>query len=124
MTNQEAYIKGFNKVASEAGVDPALLIKYAQEKGYLDHIKDFISSAGSAIKDQYKKLTPHGKAGLFGGALTGLGTLLLSGGNFGSRLLKALLMGGLGAAGGYSISDKGVAAKKFWNDLTSNAPKA
>ena len=58
-------------------------------------------------KSQYSDLTPEARYGLGGFALSALGSLLLSNGTFGDRLVKSLGYGTLGGLGAYGLKRSG-----------------
>lgn len=96
----KAYVQGFCKAASDAGVDPDTLVKIARNDGILD-----------SIAKSYKSLDPNTRRAILGGLITGLGTYTLSNGDTGTRLMKGLAGGAIGGSATYGAGKMGVLDK-------------
>jgi hypothetical protein len=105
MDLQEAYMQGFCKTASAAGVDPYKLVKIA---GFFDSIIDFYRNQDDATK-----------RAILGGLATGAGTYFLSDGGVGSRLTKSLIGGLAGGGLTYGLDRAGVLDKVLPNKKRS-----
>jgi len=99
------YDQGFCKAAADTGVSPDVLIKVA-----LNIDSRPIADILARIADGYRNLDTSAQRGILAGITGGLGTLALSKESPGSRLLRALAIGGLSGRGTYGLSRSGI-----WN---------
>jgi hypothetical protein len=100
MALHDAYAQGFCKVANDAGLDSATLVKIAGDP-------DFLSS----IINAYKSLDPATRRALLTSLITGISTYSLSNGSTGNRLLKGLGAAALGGFGMYGLESSGLVDK-------------
>ena len=97
MSYSDAYAQGFCKAASDADVDPAILVKIAKEKGFF---QSFINA--------YNGMNPYARRAILAGLLSGAGTYMFSDGTAGERLQKGILGGLVGGAGMYGLDRTGL----------------
>lgn len=95
MKLHKAYIKGFSKVAADAGVTPDVLMKTAEPTVF------------DSVVKAYRSLSPDARHAILGGLITGLGTYALSDGGMGRRLAYGALGGTLGGAATYGLARTG-----------------